>query len=75
MKNLLSAIKDKSVDEIIEDDDLRKNAWFFSAKKWEVENWIDVLYDFKTEIKRIKAWSSKPTLYKRFLQRYANVVK
>jgi hypothetical protein len=74
MKQLLSALRDKSVEEIIDDDDLRSNAWFFSNQEWKEENWSNIAYDFEKELKRMKAWATKPTLYKRFLQRYANVV-
>jgi hypothetical protein len=75
IKQLLSALKNKSVEEIINDDELLRNAWFFSNKEWKEENWSNVLYEFQKEMERMKAWASKPTLYKKFLQRYANVVK
>ena len=74
MKQLLSALKNKSVEDIISDDELRRNAWFFSNKEWKEENWPNIAYEFQKEIERMKTWTSKPSLYKRFLQRYANVV-
>jgi len=75
MMKLLSAIPKKSVEDIMQDDELLRNAWFFSTKEWTQENWPGVSRSFYTDIQNMKMWASKPTLYKRFLQRYATVVK
>jgi hypothetical protein len=36
--------------------------------------WNDMLDDFEQELIKLKAWSTKPTLYRKFLQRYATEV-
>lgn len=75
INKLFSDIRTKSVNDILNDEELLKAAWFFSDKEWTEDNWDAVSYTFKKELEKIKAWSTKPTLYKRFLQRYASVVK
>jgi hypothetical protein len=75
INKLFSDIRNKSInDDILNDEELLRTAWFFSDREWTEENWPLVVYDFKNELEKIKTWSTKPTLYKRFLQRYANVV-
>jgi hypothetical protein len=75
LSNLFSQIKEKPVKEILQDQDLLDLAWYFSDKEWKSENWQEILSDYKNELNKIKAWSTRPTLYKKFLQRYATVVK
>jgi hypothetical protein len=71
---LFSEIKDKSIDDILKDEDLLSTAWFFSSRDWKQENWDGVLGDFRNSLSNIKSWTTKPTLYKRFLQRVASEI-
>ena len=75
LSKLFSEIRTKSVQDIINDEDLLNNAWFFSSRDWTIENWDAIKKDFYSNLYQIKAWTTKPTLYKRFLQRYATVIK
>ena len=43
--------------------------WFFSKKEWTSENWPSIKQECLSELYKIKTWSTKPTLYKRFLSR------
>lgn len=75
MGKLFSAIKTQSPKDIAEDDsELIDTAWYFSPDKWDSAKWEEVKHIFKYELSKIKYWSSKPTLYKKFLQRYANEI-
>lgn len=71
LMQLLSDIKSKSVEDILKDEKYEKMPWFFSKKEWTEDNFNDVYSLYVWELKKIKIWSSKPTLYKRFLQRLA----
>ena len=73
MKELFFAIKSKSPKDIA-DSDLVDTAWYFSPDSWNSEKWDDVRHYFLDDLNKIKSWTSKPTLYKRFLQRVANEV-
>ena len=73
MKQLLYAIKSDSP-ENISDSDLVNTAWYFSPDSWDSEKWPNVKNSFLYDLKKIKSWTSKPTLYKKFLQRYANEI-
>jgi hypothetical protein len=73
MKELLSAIKSKSPENIL-NSDLINTAWYFFPDTWEPDKWGAVQNNFLYDLKVLKSWSSKPTLYKRFLQRFANEV-
>lgn len=75
LMKLFSAIKDKSVKEIMADPELKNTAWYLSSKPWEEDKYDLILADFEMALKAIKAWSTKPTLYKKFLQRVSSVIK
>ena len=67
--NLLSDIKSKSIDDIIKDEKYEKMPWFFSKKEWTSENYPSIEQEYKSELNKMKIWSTKPTLYKRFTSR------
>jgi len=71
---LFYSIRTKSVNDIVNDKDLLKTAWFFSPRPWEDKNWDAVYRDFKDSLDMIKIWSTRPSLYKRFLQRVASEI-
>jgi hypothetical protein len=66
---LLSDIKSKDIDTILSSPEYDQMPYFFTKKEWKVENWDYILNEFKNELYKIKAWASKPTLYKRFTSR------
>jgi hypothetical protein len=66
---LLSDIKTKSIEQIIDDEKYEKLPWFFSKKEWDPKNWDIILNAYKWELSKIKTWSTKPTLYQRFTKR------
>jgi len=65
----LSDINSKNIEDIINDDKYEKMPWFFSKKEWKKENYPAIENEYKSELYKIKTWSTKPTLYKRFLKR------
>ena len=67
--NLLSDIKTKSIDDVLKDKKYEKIPYFFSKKEWTSENYPSIEQEFKFELEKIKIWSTKPTLYKRFISR------
>lgn len=71
---ILNALKTKTPEEVLNDEELINSAWYFSDKEWKEENWPYISSDFKKEMDKIKTWISKPTLYKRFLQRYSKII-
>jgi hypothetical protein len=75
LSNFFSKIIEKSAEEIFYDEELKNVAWYFSDKDWKSENWQQIESEYWKDIQLIKSWSTKPTLYKRFLQRYAGVLK
>ena len=66
---LLSDIKTKSIEQIVNDDKYEKLPWFFSKKEWDSKNWNDIFKAYQSELYKIKVWSTKPTLYQRFIKR------
>lgn len=69
INNLLSDIKTKSIEQIINDAKYKKLPWFFSKYKWDVKNSDIVVNTFNNELDKIKRWSSEPKLYQRFTKR------
>lgn len=69
--NLLYDIKTKSVEEIINNEKYELLSLFFSKKEWDAENYDAIMRLFVHELNKIKIWSKRPTLYKRFLKRLA----
>jgi len=66
---LLSNIKTQDINSLINKDEYKQMPWFFSKKKWTSKNWLSIEQEYLTELYKIKTWSTKPTLYKRFLSR------
>jgi hypothetical protein len=66
---LLSDIKTKSIEQIVNDDKYEKLPWFFSKKEWNTKNWNDVFKAYQSELYKMKTWSTKPTLYQRFTKK------
>tara|TARA_R110000868_G_scaffold77225_3_gene221396 strand:- start:4577 stop:5422 length:846 start_codon:yes stop_codon:yes gene_type:complete len=66
---LLSDIKTQDIYSLIDKDEYEKMPWFFSKKEWTSENWSSIKQECLSELYKIKTWSTKPTLYKRFLSR------
>jgi hypothetical protein len=74
IKDLLSDIKTKSIEQIMSDSKYTQLAWFFSKQKWDAGNWDAVWKAYSNDLNKIKAWVSKPTLYQRFTKRLATVL-
>jgi len=66
---LLSNIKTQDINSLINKDEYKQIPWFFSKKEWTSENWLSINQEYLAELYKIKTWSTKPTLYKRFLSR------
>jgi len=66
---LLSNIKTQDINSLINKDEYKQMPWFFSKKEWTSENWLSINQEYLAELYKIKTWSTKPTLYKRFLSR------
>jgi len=66
---LLSDIKTQDINSLIDKDEYKQMPWFFSKKEWTSKNWLSIEQEYLTELYKIKTWSTKPTLYKRFLSR------
>lgn len=71
---LLSDIKNKSIDQILNDEKYNILPWFFSKKDMDPKNGSIVATIYKNELNKIKAWSTKPTLYQRFIKRIAQEI-
>jgi hypothetical protein len=69
LNNLLSDIKTKSIEQIIDDEKYEKLPWFFSKQKWEAKNWNIIIRNYKNELDKMKTWASEPKLYQRFTKR------
>jgi hypothetical protein len=67
--NLLSDIKSKSIEDIANDEKYGQLPYIFSKKEWDEKNWNAIYNEFLSELSKLKAWSTKPTLYKRFTSR------
>ena len=66
---LLSDVKTQDINSLIDKDEYEKMPWFFSKKEWTSENYPSIKQEYLSELYKIKTWSTKPTLYKRFLSR------
>jgi hypothetical protein len=66
---LLSDIKTKSIDQIVNDTKYEKLPWFFSKKEWDSKNFNAIYNTYVYELNKIKTWTTKPTLYQRFTKR------
>jgi hypothetical protein len=66
---LLSDIKTKSIEQVANDNKYDKLPWFFSKKEWNKGNWASIHNTYTSELYKLKAWSTKPTLYQRFTKR------
>lgn len=66
---LLSDIKSKNIQNIIDDKKYEKMPWFFSKKEWKAENFPSINQEYVIELGKIKTWSTKPTLYQRFTKK------
>ena len=66
---LLSDIKTKSIDQIVNDTKYEKLPWFFSKKEWDSKNFNTIYNTYVYELNKIKTWATKPTLYQRFTKR------
>ena len=71
---LLSDIKTKSVEQISNDAKYEQIPWFFSKKEWDAKNWASISNTYMSELEKMKAWSTKPTLYQRFTKRLGQVI-
>ena len=69
INNLLSDIKTKSIDQILNDAKYEKLPWFFSKHKWDAKNSDIVVNTYNFELDKMKRWSSEPKLYQRFTKR------
>lgn len=67
--SLLGEIPKKSTEELISDEDYEKLPWFFSKSEWDSNNYNKAKQDFYSDLYKMKAWSTKPTLYKRFINK------
>jgi hypothetical protein len=66
---LLSGIKTQDINSLIDKDEYEKMPWFFSKKEWTPENFSSIYQEYLQVLNKIKVWSTKPTLYKRFLSK------
>lgn len=73
LQNLLqmfSELRTKSIQDVSNDEKYTPLAYFFSKRDWNDEKqWTSIFKDFLEELHKIKTWITKPTLYKKFLQR------
>ena len=73
---MFSELRTKSIEDVSKDEKYRSLAYFFSKKDWNDESkWANIFAEFTYELNRIKNWITKPTLYKKFLQRLYTSVK
>ncbi len=72
---MLSDLKTKDVEAVKSDSKYDSMPWLFSSKEWADENWPAVYREFAAELNKIKTWTTKPTLYKQFLQRVYKVIQ
>jgi uncharacterized protein YdhG (YjbR/CyaY superfamily) len=69
LNNLLSDIKSKDIKSILADKKYEQMPWFFSNAEWISENYPKIEQEYESELMKMKMWSTKPTLYKRFVKR------
>lgn len=67
--DMLSDIKTNSIDDILNNDKYSKLPYFFTKREWDEKNYESIFNDYRNDLSKIKTWSTKPTLYKRFLKR------
>lgn len=67
--NLLSDIKSKNIKDIIDDEKYKQIPYIFSKREWDIENFPAIQKEYQNELYKLKVWSTKPTLYKRFTSR------
>ena len=72
---LFSDLKTKDADKLVDDDKYASLAYFFTAKEPTEENYPKIRDEFHNELSKIKTWTTKPTLYKKFLQRLYTSIK
>ena len=67
---MFSELRTRSVEDVANDEKYTPLAYFFTKRDWnDDKEWPNTYRDFYTELGKIKAWITKPTLYKKFLQR------
>lgn len=72
---MFSDLRTKDVNTVAEDEKYRPLAYFFTKRKVTKEDWPRVYAEFYDELRKIKTWITKPTLYKKFLQRLYTTIK
>lgn len=66
---LLSDIRSKSINDIVNDEKYEQLPYLFSKREWTEENYPKIFQEYTFELQKIKTWATKPTLYKRFTSR------
>jgi len=66
---LLSDIRSKSINDIINDEKYGQLSYLFSKREWTEENYPRIFQEYTFELQKMKTWATKPTLYKRFTSR------
>jgi hypothetical protein len=72
--NLFSDLRTQDFNELAASDKYAPLAWLFTKKEWDEKNWNAAYDEYVTELNKISRWITKPTLYKRFLQRVAAAI-
>ena len=72
---LFSDLKTKDALELIDDEKYDSLVNFFTTKNPTEENYPQMRHEFYTDLIKIKAWTTKPALYKKFLQRLYTSIK
>lgn len=72
---MFSDLRTKDVEAVAEDEKYSSLAYFFTKRKVTEKDWPKVYAEFYDELKKIKTWITKPTLYKKFLQRLYTTIK
>ncbi len=66
---LLSDIRSRSINDIVNDEKYGQLSYLFSKKEWTEENYPKIFEEYMFELQKMKTWATKPTLYKRFTSR------
>lgn len=66
---LLSDIRSKSINDIVNDEKYEQLPYLFSKREWTEENYPKIFQEYTFELQKMKTWATKPTLYKRFTSR------
>lgn len=69
IQQMFSELRTKSSDEVSRDEKYVPLAHLFSKREYNDKEWPKIFNDFAEELNKIKTWITKPTLYKKFLQR------